>query len=178
VNEIYLKYHGNEEREFTTPAIYRQEFIVLVPESAQIHVWVVVYQALRSFRRPHLLLSFFSCVLLWYLLRLFGAKRDKATSKTSLSKSVVVMSAIFLNMPLSFLTKTKSTSQRLLLSSCLISSLSLIGKIEGFSLDVVTNPHFDTNTVTLQQLEQTGPSIFTDNYNLLDTFYEKESVGR
>jgi len=42
----------------------------------------------------------------------------------------------------------------------------------------VTNPHFDTNTVTLQQLEETRLPIFTDNYNLLDTFKEKESVER
>jgi hypothetical protein len=45
-------------------------------------------------------------------------------------------------------------------------------------LDDVTNPHFDTNTVSLQQLEETGLSIFTDNYNLLNIFNEKESVER
>jgi hypothetical protein len=50
-------------------------------------------------------------------------------------------------------------------------------KSEGLLFDVVTNPHFDTNKVTLQQLEQTGLSIFTDNQNLLDTFNEKESLG-
>jgi hypothetical protein len=45
-------------------------------------------------------------------------------------------------------------------------------------LDVVTNPQFDTNTVTLQELEETGLPIFTDSYNLLDNFKEKESVER
>lgn len=51
-------------------------------------------------------------------------------------------------------------------------------KFEGSLIDVATNPHFDTNTDTLQQLEDTGLSIFTDNYNLLDTFNEKDSVER
>jgi hypothetical protein len=49
LNEIYWKYHGTEEMEFTTPAIYRQEIVVLVVKSAQIHTCVVVYQALRRF---------------------------------------------------------------------------------------------------------------------------------
>jgi hypothetical protein len=47
VNEIYLKYYGNEEREFTTLAIHRQDIIIPVPKSAQIHKWIFVYQALR-----------------------------------------------------------------------------------------------------------------------------------
>jgi len=119
----------------------------------------------------------FMC-LVWYLLRRFVAKRDKATNKASLSKNDVEMLAIFPNMPMSFLTKTKSSPQRLLLSSCLLSSLFLMCKFEGSLLDVATNPHFDTNTDTLQQLEETGLSIFTDSYNLLDTFNEKESVER
>ena len=98
------------------------------------------------------------------------------TNKASLSENVVEMLDIFLNMPVSFLTKTKSTPQRLLLSLCLISSLFLMWKFEGSLLDVVTNPHFDTNTDKLQQLEETGLSVFTDNCNLLDIFNEKESV--
>jgi uncharacterized membrane protein len=128
VSEIYWKYHGSEEIEFNTPAIYRQEIVALVLKSAQIHTWVVVYQALGRFHWHYVLLSFFPCVLLWYRLRRFGAKRDKATSKASLSINVVEMLATFLNTPLSFLTKTKSSSQRLFLSSCLVSNLFLMCK--------------------------------------------------
>ena len=128
VSEIYWKYHVTEKIEFNTPAIYRQEIVALVLKSAQIHTWVVVYQALGRFYWHYVLLSFFSCVLLWYLLRRFGTKRDKATSKASLSINVVEMLATFLNTPLSFLTKTKSAPQRLLLSSCLVSSLFLMCK--------------------------------------------------
>ena len=128
MSEIYWKYHVTEKIEFNTPAIYRQEIVALVLKSAQIHTWVVVYQALGRFYWHYVLLSFFSCVLLWYLLRRFGTKRDKATSKASLSINVVEMLATFLNTPLSFLTKTKSAPQRLLLSSCLVSSLFLMCK--------------------------------------------------
>ena len=178
VNEIYSKYYDTEEIEITTPVLYRQEIVVVVPKSAQIHLWIVVYQKLRHLHGHYLLMSFLSCVLVWYFLRRFGAKRDKATSKASLFRIVFEMLAIFLNMPLNFLTKTKSSPQRLFLASSLISSLFLMCNFVGFLVDLVTNPHFDTNMVTLQQLEEAGLSIFTENYNLLDTFNEKEPVKR
>jgi hypothetical protein len=177
-NGVYMKYYGTEEIEFTTSALRHQEIVVLVPKSAETHIWIVVYKALGRIHWRYLLLSFFSCVLVRYLLRRFGAKRDKATRQASLSTNVLEMLAIFLNMPLSFLTKTKSSPQRLLLSSCLIPSLFIMCNFEGLLLDVVTNPHFDTDTVTLQQLEETGLSIFTENLNLLDTFNESQSVER
>ncbi|GFG31692.1 hypothetical protein Cfor_04839 [Coptotermes formosanus] len=178
VNGIYLKYYGTEEVEFTTSAVRHQLIVALVPKSAQMHIWIVVYKALRRVRWCYLLLSFFSCVLIWYLLRRFDAKRDKATSEASLFTNVLEMLAIFLNMPLSFLTKTKSSPQRLLLSSCLISSLFMMCNFQGLLLDVVTNPHFDTNIVTLQQLEEAELSIFTASHSLLDTFNESEYVER
>jgi hypothetical protein len=170
VNEIYLKYYGTKELEFTTPPIHHHEIVVLVPKSAQIHIWMVVGKALSRVHWRYFLLSFLSSVLVWYLLRRFGAKQDETTCEASLFTNVLEMLAIFLNMPLSFFTKTKSSPQRLLLSSCLISSLFIMCNFEGLLLDVVTNPHFDTKMATLQQLEEAGLAIFTESHGLLDAF--------
>jgi hypothetical protein len=124
-----------------------------------------------------MLISFFSGVVVWYLLRRFDATRDpKRRYETSLFTNIPEMLAIFINMPLSSLTKTKSSPQRLLLSSCLIFSWFMMCNFQGLLLDIVTNPHFGMDIGTMQQLDEAGLSIFTENPNLLDTFNGSESM--
>ncbi|XP_021937038.1 uncharacterized protein LOC110838290 [Zootermopsis nevadensis] len=177
VNEIYLKYYGTDEIEFTMPAIRNQEVVVLVPKSARLHIWMVIYKALRRLHWQYVLASFLSCVVVWYLLRRADAGRHlKRRYETSFFTNILEMLAIFMNMPLSFLTKIKSSTQRLLLSSCLIFSWFIMCNFQGLLLDVVTNPHFDTDIDTLQQLDEAGLFIFTDNPNLLDTFNGSETM--
>jgi hypothetical protein len=177
VNEIYLKYYGTDEIEFTMPAIRNQEVVVLVPKSAKIHIWMMIYRALRRLHWQYVLTSFLSCVAVWYFLRRVDARRQlKRRYETSVFTNILEMLAIFMNMPLSFLTKTKSSPQRLLLSSCLIFSWFIMCNFQGLLLDVVTNPHFDMDIDTLQQLDEAGLFIFTENPNLLDTFNELETM--
>jgi hypothetical protein len=177
VNEIYLKYYGTDKIEFTMPAIRHQEIVVLVPKSVKIHIWIAVYKSLKYIHWQYVLITFFSVVIVWYPLRRFDAMRDnKKGHKTSLFTNIPDMLAIFVNMPLSSLTKTKSSSQRLLLSSCLIFSWFLMCNFQGLLLDIVTNPHFGMDTDTLQQLDEAGLPIFTENPNLLDTFNGSESM--
>jgi len=178
VNEIYLKYYGTNEIEFAVPAIRNQQVVVLVPKSAKIHIWVTVYKALKSIYWQYALTSFFSCAVVWHLLRRFHSRRNlRRGHEACLFRNILEMLAIFLSMPLSFLTKTKSSHQRLLLSSCLIFSWFTMYSFQGFLLDVVANPHFDMDIDTLQQLDEAGIPIVTENPNLLDTFTGSESVG-
>jgi hypothetical protein len=176
VNEICLKYYGTEKNNFTTLAIHRQGIVIIIPKSAQIRIWIVVYQTLRRVHWHYLLLFFFSCVLVRRLLRLFGAKRDKTKSMAPISKNVEDMSATLLKhateFPYQYQIITPETASVIVLN---IQPLFMCN-FEGLLPDAVTNPHLDTNTFTLQQLEESGLSIFTENCNLLDTFNEKESV--
>lgn len=173
-----MKYYGTEEKNFTTLAIHSQGIVIIIPKSAQIRIWIVVYQALRRVHWHYLLLSFFSCVLVRRLLRRFGAKRDKEKSMALLSKNVedTCMSATLIKHATEFSYQyqiiTPETASVIVLN---IQPLFMCN-FEGLLRDAVTNPHLDANTFTLQQLEESGLSIFTENCNLLDTFNEKESV--
>jgi hypothetical protein len=177
VNEIYLKYYGTDRIEFTMPAIRHQEIVVLVPKSLKIHIWLVVYKSLKYIHWQYVVVTFFSAVVVRYLLRRFDAMRDnRKRDVTSLFTNIPDMLAIFINMPLSSLTETKSSPQRVLLSSCLIFSWFLMCNFQGLLLDIVTNPHFDVDIDTLQQLDEAGLSILTENPNLMDTFNGSESM--
>lgn len=177
VNEIYLKYYGTEEIQFTMPAIRHQEIVVLVPKSVQIHVWIVVYKSLKYIHWQYMLISFLSGVIVWCLLRRFDVTKDpNKRHEVFLFTNIPDMLAIFINMPLSSLTKIKSSPQRLLLSSCLIFSWFVMCNFQGLLLDIVTNSHFGMDIDTLQQLDEAGLSIFTENPNLMDTFNESESM--
>jgi hypothetical protein len=177
VNEIYIKYYGTDDVEFTMPAIRNQEVVVVVAKSSKIHIWRVVYEALRRVHWQYVLTSFISCVVVWYLLRRTDARRQLiGRYEISFFTNILEMLAIFLNMPLSFLTKIKSSHQRLLLSSCLIFSWFIMCNFQGLLLDVVTKPHFEMDIDTLQKLDESGLRIFTENPNLLDTFNGSETM--
>jgi hypothetical protein len=177
VNEIYLKYYGTDEIEFTTPAIRVQEVVILVPKSTRSRIWMVIYKALRRLHWQYVLTSFFSCVVVWYLLRRVDARRQiERRHEISFFKNALEMLAIFMNMPLSFLIRTKSSPQRVLLSSCLIFSLFAMCNFQGLLLDIVTNPHFDMDIDTIQQLDEAGLFIWTQNPNLFDTFNGSETM--
>jgi hypothetical protein len=47
---------------------------------------------------------------------------------------------------------------------------------QGLLLNIVTNPHFGIDIDTLQELDETGFSIFTENPNLMDTFNGSDSM--
>jgi hypothetical protein len=139
----------------------------------------VVYKSLKYIHWQYMLISFFTGVVVWYLLRRFDATKDpRKRHDVFLLANIPDMLAIFINMPLSSLTKTKSSPQRLLLSSCLIFSWFMMCNFQGLLLDTVTNPHFGMDIDTLQQLDEAGLSIFTENPNLMDTFNGSESMER
>ncbi|KAJ4446164.1 hypothetical protein ANN_12857 [Periplaneta americana] len=176
-NEIYLKYYHTDKLEFTVPPIHSQEIVVIVPKSAKIHFWVTIYTALKSIHWKYILISFISCCIVLYFMRIMDlSKRRGNVYRPSLCISSFTMLAIFVNMPLSFLTKIQPSSQRLFLASCLICSWFMMCNFQGLLLDIFANPHYDVDINTLSKLYEADFPILTDNYNLLDTFNGSESM--
>ncbi|KAJ9600277.1 hypothetical protein L9F63_009453 [Diploptera punctata] len=170
-NEIFIKYYGTEELQFSLPAMHYQEIVVLVPKSGKLHAWFAMFKDFDFVHYIHDVFIFFCSVVVWNILRKFHfTVNDKSYHEQNLSSSFLVMLQIFMAMPMRYLTQVRVSSQRVLLSSCLICSWFLAYIFQGLLLDVISNPLYSPNIDTLQQLNASGISIFTSNPSLMDIF--------
>ncbi|XP_023706807.1 uncharacterized protein LOC111864060 [Cryptotermes secundus] len=168
-NERYIKYYGTNRIEFTMPAFYTMQLVVVVPKANRISSWRVIFKCFTFQFWMCLLTVFVVTAMLWYVLR-------KLHRKVSCLTNTVDMMAVFLTMSLSFLTKISSLSQRVLLSSCLFFSLVIMCGFQSSLLDAVAYPHFQPDSDTLQKLDESGLPIVTLDPNLMDTFDASPSM--
>lgn len=168
-NERYIKYYGTNTIEFTMPAFYTMQLVVVVPKAHRISSWKAISKCFTFQFWMCLLTVFMVTAMLWYVLR-------KLHRKVSCLTNTVDMMAVFLTMSLSFLTKISSFSQRVLLSSCLFFSLVIMCGFQSSLLDAVSYPHFQPDIDTLQKLDESGLPIVTLDPNLMDTFDASPSM--
>jgi hypothetical protein len=86
--------------------------------------------------------------MLWCVLRQLHGEFPCPTN-------IVDMMAVFLTMSLSFLTKISASSQRLLLSSCLLFSLVIMCVLQS------SHPHFQSDLDTLQKRDVSELPVVT-----------------
>jgi hypothetical protein len=162
-NERYIKSYNTDKIEFTMPAFYTMQLVVVVPKAQRYAPWKAIFHCFTFQFWMYLLAVLFVTTVLWYVLR-------KLHGKVSCLTNAADTIAVFLTMSLSFITKISSSSQRLLLSFCLFFSLIIMCFIQSALLDTVSHPHFQPNVDTLQKLDESGLPIVTLDHDLLDTF--------
>ncbi|XP_021937037.1 uncharacterized protein LOC110838289 [Zootermopsis nevadensis] len=163
-NERYIKDY-DADIEFTMPAFYTQQLVVIVPKAQRIPWWRAMSECFTFHFWVCLLAVFLVTTVVWYVLR-------RLSEKVSFLTNAVDTMAVFLTMSLSFLTKISALSQRLLIASCLFFSLVVMCLFQSSLLDTVAHPRFQPDIDTLQKLDKTGLPIITLDRNLLDTFNE------
>jgi hypothetical protein len=162
-NERYIKSYNTNKIEFTMPAFYTMQLVVVVPKAHPILPWRAIFECFTFQFWMYFLAVLLVTTVLWYVLRnLHG----KVSCLTNAADTLTV----FLTMSLSFLTKIHSSSQRLLLSFCLVFSLIFMCLFQSALLDAVSHPYFQPDINTLQKLDESGLPIFTVDRDLLDTF--------
>jgi hypothetical protein len=139
-NERCIKYYGIPMIDFTMPAFYTTELVVVVPKAQQIPSWKAISLCFSFQFWMCLLATFLVTEMLWYVLRQMHGEFPCPTN-------VADMMAVILTMSLSFLTKISASSQRLLLSSCFLFSLVIMCVLQS------SHPHFQSDLDTLQKLE-------------------------
>ncbi|GFG31690.1 hypothetical protein Cfor_04838 [Coptotermes formosanus] len=162
-NERYIKSYDTDKIEFTMPAFYTMQIVVVVPKAHRLPPWRAIFECLTLEFRMYLLAVLLVTTVLWYVLR-------KLRGKVSCLANAADTIAVFLTMSLSFLTKVSSSSQRLLLSFCLFFSLILMCFFQSTLLDTVSHPRFQPDINTLQKFDESGLPIVTLDPGLLDTF--------
>ena len=162
-NERYIKSYNTDKIEFTMPAFYTMQLVVVVPKAHRIIPWRAIFEYFAFHFWMYFLAVLLVTTVLWYVLRnLYG----KVSCLTNAADTL----AVFLTMSVSFLTKISSSSQRFLLSFCLVFSLIFMCFFQSALLDAVSHPHFQPDINTLQKLDESGLSIVTLDRDLLDTF--------
>jgi hypothetical protein len=162
-NERYIKSYNTDKIEFTMPAFYTTQLVVVVSKAHRIFPWTSVFDCFTFQFWMYLLAVLLVTTVLWYVLRnLHG----NVSCLTNAADTV----AVFLTMSVSFLTKISSSSQRFLLSFCLVFSLLFMCFFQSALLHAVSHPHFQPEINTLKKLDESGLPIFTPDRNLLDTF--------
>jgi len=162
-NERYIKYYNTDKIEFTMPAFYTMQLVVVVPKAYRILPWRAIFECFTFQFWMYFLAVLLVTTVLWYVLRnLHGEVSCVANAANTL--------AVFLTMSVTFLTKISSSSQRFLLSFCLVFSLIFMCFFQSALLDAVSHPHFQPDINTLQKLDESGLPIVTLDRNLLDTF--------
>lgn len=162
-NERYIKSYNTDKIEFTMPAFYTMQLVVVVPKAHQILPWRAIFECFTFQFWMYFLAVLLVTTVLWYVLR-------NLYRKVSCLTIAADTLAVFLTMSLSFLTKISSSSQRFLLSFCLVFSLIFMCFFQSALLDAASNPHFQPDINTLQKLDESGLPIVTLDRNLLDTF--------
>jgi hypothetical protein len=168
-NERYIKYYGTHKIEFTMPAFYTVQLVVVVPKAHRISLWGTISKCFTFQFWMCLLAVFVVTAVLWYVLR-------KLHGKVSCLTNAVDTMAVFLTISLSYLTKISSLSQRVLLSSCLLFSLVIMCGFQSSLLHAVSYPQFQPDIDTLQKLDESGLPIVTLDPNLMDTFDASSSM--
>jgi len=162
-NERYIKSYNTDKIEFTMPAFYTMQLVVVVPKAYRILPWRAIFECFTFQFWMYFLAVLLVTTVLWYVLRnLHGEVSCVANAANTL--------AVFLTMSVTFLTKISSSSQRFLLSFCLVFSLIFMCFFQSALLDAVSHPHFQPDINTLQKLDESGLPIVTLDRNLLDTF--------
>jgi hypothetical protein len=168
-NERYIKYYDTNKIEFTMPAFYTTQLVVVVPKARRISLWSAISKFFTFQFWICLFSAFVASSVLWYVLR-------KLHGKVSCLTNAVDMMAVFLTISLSYLKKISSLPQRLLLSSCLLFSLVIMCGFQSSLLHAVSYPHFQPDIDTLQKLDESGLPIVTLDPNLMDTFDASPSM--
>jgi len=162
-NERYIKSYNTDKIEFTMPAFYTMQLVVVVPKARRILAWRAIFECFTFQFWMYVLAVFLVTTVLWYVLRNLHRKVSCLTNAADTL-------AVFLTMSVSFLTKISSSSQRFLLSFCLVFSLIFMCFFQSALLDAVSHPHFQPDINTLQKLDKSGLPIVTLDPDLLDTF--------
>jgi hypothetical protein len=162
-NERYIKSYNTDKIEFTTPAFYTMQIVVVVPKAQRILPWKAMFECFTFHFWVYLFATVLVTAVLWYVLR-------KLHAKVSCLMNAADTLAVFLTMSVSFLTKIPFSSQRLLLSFCLFFSLVVMCFFQSALLDTVSHPHFEPDIDTLQKLDDSGLPIITLDPDLMDTF--------
>jgi hypothetical protein len=162
-NERYIKSYNTEKIEFTMPAFYTMQLVVVVPKAHRILPWRTIFECFTFQFWMYFLAVLLVTTVLWYVMR-------NVHGKVSCLTNAADTLAVFLTMSLSFLTKIYSFSQRLLLSFCLVFSLIFMCYFQSALLDAVSHPYFQSDINTLQKLDESGLPIITVDRDLLDTF--------
>lgn len=162
-NERYIKSYNTDKIEFTMPAFYTMQLVVVVPKAHRILPWRAIFEYFTFPFWMYFLAVLLVTTVLWYVLRTLHGKVSCLTNAAD-------MLAVFLTMSVSFLTKISSSSQRFLLSFCLVFSLIFMCFFQSALLDAVSHSHFHPDINTLQKLDESGLPIVTLDRNLLDTF--------
>ncbi|PSN48652.1 Ionotropic receptor 880 [Blattella germanica] len=168
-NEHYMKLYNGSDIEFTMPAFYTRQIVVLVPKAQVLPIWNVMCMYFSGYFWIYFAITFLSSCFFWYFLR----RRQQNVSQLI---NALDMLAIFLTMSVNFITKIAISSQRILLSCCLFFSLIVMCCFQSSLLDVVTHPHFKPDINTLKQLDEAEIPIFTLDPSLIDTFENSESI--
>jgi hypothetical protein len=162
-NERYIKSYNTDKIEFTMPAFYTMQLVVVVPKAYRILPWRAIFECFTfKFWMYFLAVLLVTTVLCYVQKNLHG----KVSCLTNAAHTL----AVLLTMSVTFLTKISSSSQRFLLSFCLVFSLIFMCFFQSALLDAVSHPHFQPDINTLQKLDQSGLPIVTLDRNLLDTF--------
>ena len=162
-NERYIKFYNTNKIEFTMPAFYTVQLVVVVPKAHRILPWRAIFECFTFQLWMYFLAVLLVTTVFWYVLRnLHGKVSCVANAADTL--------AVFLTMSVTFLTKISSSSQRFLLSFCLVFSLIFMCFFQSALLDSVSHPHFQADINTLQKLDESRLPIVTLDRNLLDTF--------
>ena len=164
-NERYIKYYNTSNIDFTMPAFYTKQLVVIVPKAQKLSTWESIYMQLNLTFWLYLLLIFCTSTVIWYILR-------KIRGKVSYLANMLDMMSIFLTMSLNLLIRATSHSQRVFLSFCMLFSLIVMCLIQSSLLDAIAHPRYNREINTLKQLDESGLSISTLDPNLLDTFDE------
>ncbi|KAJ9591291.1 hypothetical protein L9F63_002165 [Diploptera punctata] len=164
-NGRYIKYYNTNKIEFILPAFYTNKIVVIVPSPLKLSSWETIAEHLSLQFLFYLLILFITCTALWYLLR-------KLHGKVFYLTNILDMLSIFLTMPLNFLTKVTSNSQRIFLSFCMLFSLTVMCLLQSSLLDAMSHPHYEDDIDTLKDLDESGLRIATFDPNFLDTFDE------
>jgi hypothetical protein len=162
-NERYIKSYNTDKIDFTMPAFYTMQLVVVVPKARRILPWKAIFECFTFQFWMYFLAVLLVTTVLWYVLR-------NLHKKVSCLTNAADTLAVFLTMSVSFLTKISSSSQRFLLSFCLVFSLVFMCFFQSVLLDAVSHPHFQPDINTLQKLDKSGLPIVTLDPDLLDTF--------
>ena len=169
-NERYMKHYNNSGIQFTMPAFYTRKIVVIVAKAQKIPIWSVMWKYFSGHFWIYFAVSLTASAILWYLLR-------RTRENVSQISNALDMLAIFVTMSVDFITKIVNSSQRILLTSCLFSSLIIMCYFQSSLLDVISHPHLYPEINTLAQLDEANIPIITVDSSLIDTFDESLAMA-
>lgn len=169
MNGVFIKVYGSDKIQFTHNA-YSDEVCIIVPKAKRMPKWFTVFGATDSAVALSVLGIYITNACFYFIIRQIHGWFEPKSLESNFGWPTIItdMFRPFVFSP--FTRIPMVSSQRIFLGSCLVFGVVLTTSMQGMLVTAMTKPYYYPDINTLEELDSSGLTIYTNSPSIIDTF--------